>query len=204
MSRRLLLLNLLLVTAAVALSAALAGFLLPGAPPPAPSAALAPPPPPTPLPPAARPAAPLAAYDVVAARSLFNPARAETAAVVAPSGKPFLYGVVLRDEAPTAFLEDPASKKVVAYRLGDAVAGGQLERIEADRVVIRRAEGTLEVLLRDPSKPKAAATAAAGPAPPAAQPPRLPPQAVVPAQPGTPGAPPVLFRRPQLPVAPQR
>src|SRR6266700_2531391 len=39
--------------------------------------------------------------------------------------------------------------------------GGRIQRISDDRVVIARAEGLLEVLLRDPSKPKAPAVTAA-------------------------------------------
>ncbi len=145
---------------------------------------------------------PLAAYDVVAAKNLFNPNRSEagTASVV-PAVKPVLHGVIVTDGAPAAYLEDPTTKKVRAYKTGDAVAGGQLERIEADRVVIRRGEGTFEVLLRDPAKPKAVAAAPPA-APPRPQPgiPAVQPSQPVPAVPGT--GPPTLFRRPQLPAVP--
>ena len=151
----------------------------------------------------ARPSVPLAAYDVVASKNLFNPSRSETGtASVAPVAKPFLYGIVLKDGAPAAFLEDPVTKKVTSYKVGDSLAGGQLERIEADRVVIRRGEDTFDVLLRDPQKPKAVATAQ--PPVPGAQP--QPPGApAVQAQPGvpTPRPPsPTLFRRPQAPAVP--
>jgi len=204
MSKRLLLLNLVLVSGAVVFSVQLVRtFLAVSALPsprgaPAPQAAASPP-----TEERARVPLPLAAYDVVASKTLFNPGRSETGtASVAPTTKPLLYGIVLKDGAPAAFLEDPVTKKVTSYKVGDSLAGGQLERIEADRVVIRRGEGTFEVLLRDPQKPRAVAAA---PTAPGAQPQpagapgvRAPqPTPTVPSQP-----PPTLFRRPQLPVAP--
>lgn len=206
MSKRLLLLNLVLVSAGVVFSIQLVWAFLatPWLPPSAVARATQPT-----LPPATeeRASGPLATYDVVASKNLFNPSRSETGtASVAPSVKPFLHGVVLTDGAPAAFLEDPTTKRVRGYKPGDAVAGGQLERIEADRVVIRRGEGTFEVLLRDPAKPKAVAAAppATPPQPGAAQP-RPPLPGVPGVQPGptVPGQPPpTLFRRPQLPAAP--
>ena len=153
----------------------------------------------------ARVPVPLAAYDIVASKNLFNPSRSETGtASVASVAKPLLYGIVLKDGAPAAFLEDPVTKKVTGYKPGDAVAGGQLERIEADRVVIRRGEDTFEVLLRDPQKPKA--VVAAQPAAPGAAQPQLqqPGGPAVRAPQPTPTAqpPPTLFRRPQAPAVP--
>ncbi|MBI3030557.1 MAG: hypothetical protein HYY64_13700 [Candidatus Rokubacteria bacterium] len=205
MSKRLLLLNLVLVSGVVVFSVQLVRTFLaaPTLPSPrgAPTQQAAPPPPTDER---ARVPVPLAAYDVVASKNLFNPGRSEGGtASVAPITKPFLYGIVLRDGAPAAFLEDPVTKKVTSYKVGDAVAGGQLERIAADRVVIRRGEGTFEVLLRDPQKPRA--VAAAQPPVPGARPQQPGGPAVRPPQP-TPTAPPqpapTLFRRPQLPVAP--
>ena len=201
MSKRLLLLNLVLVSGAVVFSVQLVRTFLTVSALPSPRGAPAPQAAP-PTEERARVPVPLAAYDVIASKNLFNPSRSEAGtASIAPTAKPFLHGVVLRDGAPVAFLEDPATKKVVAYKPGDAVAGGQLERIEADRVVIRRGEGTFEVLLRDPQKPRAVATAP--PAAPGARPPT--PGVTQAPQPGptTPAAvPPTLFRRPQMPVAP--
>ena len=205
MSKRLMLLNLVLVSAAVVFSVQLVRTFLAAPTLPSPRGAPAP----QVVAPAteerAHPSIPLAAYDVVASKNLFNPGRSEAGtASVAPATKPLLYGIVLKDGAPAAFLEDPVTKKVTGYKVGDAVAGGQLERIEADRVVIRRGEGTFEVLLRDPQKPKAVAAAqppgavvqpqpAGGPA--TIQPPQ--PTPALPRQPS-----PTLFRRPQLPAAP--
>lgn len=131
-------------------------------------------------PPAAREATPpggdLAAYASVPARNLFSPTRAEsapttTASASSPAVKPSLYGVVLREGAPIAYLEDPSTKRVAGYRVGDAVAGGTVQTISADSVVINRPDGSLDVRLRDPGKPRTAPPAtAAAPGPPGAQP----------------------------------
>ncbi len=212
MSRRLLLLNLVLVTAGVVFSVHIVRTLLASPRLPAPPAVTAPLADRASTEESARPARPLATYDIIAARNLFNPSRSEAGtAAVAPAVKPVLYGVVLKDGAPEAFLEDPVTKKVLAYKPGDQVAGGQLERIEVDRVVIRRGEGTFEVLLRDPQKPKAMATAPPGapavqPPPPSASPQAQQPgpPAVRAPQPTPPTAQPpaTLFRRPQAPAVP--
>lgn len=103
----------------------------------------------------------LAAYGVVATRNLFNPNRSEVVAKapLAPSAKPVLHGVVINEGVRVAYLEDPLTKRVFGYKIGDTVGGGQLDRIEADRVVIKRPEGPLEVKLKDPTKPKPVAVA---------------------------------------------
>jgi len=137
-------------------------------PPPAPRAVSAP----APAAPAAAGDVGPAAYEVIAARTLFNPSRSETAAVAAaaaaPAGpKPILYGVVVDGGKSRAFLEDPAFKRVAGYSVGDTVGGGTIQKIADDRVVIVRPEGLVEILLQDPSKPKAtpvATAAQAGPA----------------------------------------
>src|SRR5437867_4856599 len=53
-------------------------------------------------------------YDIVVSRNLFNPTRTETGAATAAATasapgapRPTLYGVVLSDDAPIAYLEDP-------------------------------------------------------------------------------------------------
>jgi hypothetical protein len=164
--------------------------------------------------PAAPPAAPLppAAYAVVASKNLFSPSRTEapmTQTIAASAAvKPNLYGVVLRDGAPIAYLEDPTTKRVSSYRIGDAVSGGTVQAISADTVTINRPDGKLDIRLRDPGKPRPAGPAtAAVPQPPGAQPvggqPGLPgviPPAVAPITPtippgpvpALPGAPPVI------------
>jgi hypothetical protein len=62
-----------------------------------------------------------------------------------------------------AYLEEPPARRVFGYAVGDTIAGGRLDSIGPDRVVITRPEGPVEVLLHDPSKPKPVAPAAAGP-----------------------------------------
>jgi len=102
-------------------------------------------------------------YDTVVRRNLFSPTRTETGAGAAAmtfglaAPKPTLYGVVLRDDAPVAYLEDPATKRVGGYHTGDIIAGSTIGRITADHVVLVRPEGRVEVYLNDPSKPRPAA-----------------------------------------------
>ena len=178
--------------------------------PPAASAALAR----GPAPPAGA-RAPLASYGVIGAKSLFSPARTEGEAATgaAPSGpRPFLYGVVLATDLSIAYLEDPGSKRVTGYRVGDAIAGGTLTVIAPDHVVLKRSDGMVDVPLRDPAKPRAALPEAAPPAggaPTAPAPtafpqpspvPGVPPQLPASALPGAFPQPPGLRRR--LPVLP--
>jgi hypothetical protein len=101
----------------------------------------------------------LGTYNVIAAKHLFNPARVEggpapAAQAVPLPPKPLLLGLVVDGPLSRAYLEDPTTKRVFGYQIGDAVAGGRLEKIAGDRVVITRSDGSMEVLLRDPSKPK--------------------------------------------------
>ena len=118
--------------------------------------------PPSPRPPRARGGA--AAYAVIAARNLFNASRGEAAVVpIAPVGVAatplILHGVVIDGEQSRAYLDDPIAKRVFGYAVGDTVAGGRLEKIQDDRIAIRRPEGLVEVLLQDPAKPPADAPA---------------------------------------------
>jgi hypothetical protein len=188
MPRRLLILN----AALIALVVASVGYVVRELRAPAPVGAgrRAPPPPPATPPPAAPAETPSGGYTIVATRNLFSPTRTEapvSATASAPAvPKPNLYGIILRDGAPVAYLEDPTTKRVAGYRLGDSVAGGTVKRIGADYVVLNRPEGEVNVRLRDPSKPRPAAVPA--PAPPGA--PAMPP-AVVP-----PGTPPVAAPQP--------
>lgn len=169
---------------------------------------------PLPVPPQPRPAAsapqdqdqterpprpdPRPMYSIVAAKSLFSPTRSETVAattvtVAPPQPKPYLHGVVLDDAKSRAYLEDPTSKRIFGYTVGDSVSGGKLEAIRADRVVIVRPEGSIEVMLRDPAKPRPASAvpppAATGTRPTVT--PSAPPQPTVTPPPGAPpqGAP---------------
>ncbi len=148
-----------------------------------------------PAPPVDAPPASAAAYNVVAARNLFSPTRSEAPLSAADGAgstvvKLNLHGVVLRDQNPVAYLEDPQTKRVAGYRVGDAIAGGTVQTIAADRVVIARPDGLMDVRLRDPSKPRPAAPAA----PPAGLTAPVPGAPAAPAVPqpqvrGAPGAP---------------
>jgi hypothetical protein len=131
----------------------------------------------------------LSAYAMVPARSLFSPARSETsvAAAAKVAGRPVLHGVVLDGPRSRAYLEDSLVKGVFGYTVGDTVGQGQITTISSDRVMITGPEGTFEVLLQDPAKPKPT--------------PGVTPTPTAPAQPRPPG-PPVTpgVRRPgQLP-----
>ncbi len=124
----------------------------------------------------------LDAFAVIAAQSLFNPGRSETAVAAAVSvAKPILHGVVIHGAQSRAYLEDPTAKRVAGYSVGDTIGGGKIQKIADDRVVIARPEGLIEVLLQDPSKPRPAPTATAVPAG-AAAPGQLAPSQVAPGQ----------------------
>ena len=123
------------------------------------------------------------AYNVIASRNLFSPTRSETAGPALAGGapvlvaKPALHGVVLREGSPIAYLEDPLTKRIAGYRVGDPIAGGTVQTISADAVVISRPDGMVDVRLRDPSKPRPAPSQPSG-------------QPGVPGQPPVPGMPP--------------
>jgi hypothetical protein len=190
MSRRLLALTLLLGAAACLLAVGLARELLAARPLPAPPAPRA-----LPAAKAAPPSAPAApapaAYGVIAGRNLFSPSRSETpsAPVVATGPKPVLHGVVMDGPKSRAYLEDPAIKRTFGYLVGDTIGGGRVESIGADRVVIARSDGLVEVLLQDPSKPKPAPTAAPAPPASAAAPPSAASGPAVPQPAQAPGPP---------------
>ncbi|OLB99532.1 MAG: hypothetical protein AUH30_05040 [Candidatus Rokubacteria bacterium 13_1_40CM_68_15] len=130
-----------------------------------------------------------AVYDLIAARSLFHPDRAvpkrsDALLALPPAANLMLYGVVWSEDNPLAYLEDPASKKIFGYKTGDPMAGGYVERIETDRIVIRRTDGPLEIMLRAPNKPRPVVSGAlpvdttavaVPPAPPASSADRIPP-----------------------------
>ncbi len=150
----------------------------------------------------------LAAYNVIVSKYLFNPQRAEGAPEVAAKPavplppKPVLLGVVVDGPGSRAYLEDPATKRVFGYQVGDRVAGGKLEKITDDRIQISRSDGQMEVMLRDPSKPKPpapqpspAAAAPTTPAPPISSGARVEPPPQTPPMPGRPPVPPRSLRR---------
>jgi len=106
----------------------------------------------TPMPPTA------AVYAMVGSRNVFSPTRTDTQKVdpaVTIVGQPLnLFGVVLAGDRSIAYLEDPVTKRVYAYRLGDSVGGGTIRAIEASHVVLERRNQRLDVQLHDPSRPK--------------------------------------------------
>jgi hypothetical protein len=114
-----------------------------------------------PVDPAARPSG---AYGVVASRNLFSPSRTDVGATnleatAAAAPRPILHGVVLDDAKSRAYLEDVATKRIFGYAVGDVFSGGKITAIHGDRVVLARPEGSIDVLLRDPSKPAPAPVA---------------------------------------------
>jgi len=99
-------------------------------------------------------------YDVIATRTLFHPNRSEptsseaTAPILPPAPRLALYGVAISDDTRVAFVQDLVTKQILGYKTGDKLAGGRVERIEPDRVVIMRADGPIEVLLHRPKEPQ--------------------------------------------------
>jgi hypothetical protein len=113
---------------------------------------------PSPSPPLPTTAPEAAAYGAIAAKNLFSPSRSEMIADAVVAGPtPVLHGVVMNGEKTRAYLEDPVTKRIMGYAVGDSIGGGRLQAIRSDRVLIGRPHGTVEVLLQDPSKPKPAA-----------------------------------------------
>jgi len=157
------------------------------------------------------PRAPAGSYTVVAARNLFNPSRSESASgttttAAVPLARPSLFGVVVRDGASIAYLEDPVTKRVVGYRVGDKLIGGTVQTIKADSVVIERPEGPLDVRLRDPGKPRSGAAPGVPGVPQFGQPGPFQPGAFQPAQPGAavlPGVIPPVASPQAQPLPPQ-
>lgn len=147
---------------------------------------------------------PAQAYSMIASRNLFSPTRTETPGTGLAGGstinivKPNLHGVVLQEGASIAYLEDPMTKRVAGYRIGDPIAGGTVQTISADAVVIARPDGVVDVRLRDPSKPKPPPPAPAGQQ-------LVPGQAPVPGQLPVPGAaqPPGVFPQPGVGPTPR-
>jgi len=105
-----------------------------------------------------------AAYPEIALGKRFEPNRMEAASSAIEATTPWtglvLQGVVVEGGRGRAFLEEPVTKTVAAFSVGDPVAGGLIEKISDDRVIIAGPGGLREVLLRDPSKPRPVLAAA--------------------------------------------
>jgi hypothetical protein len=52
-----------------------------------------------------------------------------------PPPKLALAGVAISDDSRVAFIHDLDTNRIAGYKLGDTLAGGRVERIEADRVI---------------------------------------------------------------------
>ncbi len=158
MPQRLMILNILLGALSCLFAVVLIREVLvvhPLPPPPV----LRPTPPPSPLAPTIAPEG-VVAYGVIVAKNLFSPSRSEMMADAVVAGPtPVLHGVVMNGEKSRAYLEDPVTKRITGYAIGDSIGGGRLQAIRSDRVLIGRPQGTVEVLLQDPSKPKTPTTA---------------------------------------------
>lgn len=103
---------------------------------------------------------------LIASRNLFSPTRGESTSApvtaAAPLMQPSLHGVVLAPDSALAFLEDPATKRVTGYRIGDAIAGGIIRVIDAEHIVIDRHGAPLDIRLHDPLRSRPAVAAASG------------------------------------------
>jgi hypothetical protein len=84
---------------------------------------------------------------------LASGARAVAAdAAPTPASQPILRGIALDEGGPArAYLEDPRTGMVTAYGLGDAIGESRIERIQEDRVVLRRGDEVVQLLLGVPS-----------------------------------------------------
>jgi hypothetical protein len=64
-------------------------------------------------------------------------------------GTPLLYGVILGTRGWVAYIEDPTTRTVAPYRVGDTVAGQTVQAIEEERVLLSGPGGTFEIRLSD-------------------------------------------------------
>ena len=157
-----------------------------------------------PVAPAETPPPTAGGYTIVATRNLFSPTRTEApppppaASPAVNLPKPNLYGVVLRDGTPIAYLEDPVTKRVAGYRIGETIAGGTITTIADDSVMLTRPEGQVAVRLHDPARPRPAAPPPASATPPTSGVPQgFPVAPITPTVQPTPGG--LPFRRPLPP-----
>lgn len=121
---------------------------------------------PVPLPIADRSARALPAVDAfsgIAARSLFNPTRrpieppAEAKAIPAVKPSRFrLVGVLISDGLRMALIRRGRASDYTRVEEGQEIDGWRIERIVADRVVIRKGDTREELILKDQPAPQAA------------------------------------------------
>jgi hypothetical protein len=60
-----------------------------------------------------------------------------------------LYGVIYGAGGWVAYIEDPTTRAIAPYRVGDSIGGQTIEKIEDERVVLKGPEGPVEIKLSD-------------------------------------------------------
>lgn len=73
------------------------------------------------------------------------PARSSPVADTPGGDRPRLQGIVIRDNGAVAYIQNPRTKGVAGYRIGDAIGGSVLQTIEEDRVVLKGPNDTIEL-----------------------------------------------------------
>lgn len=71
------------------------------------------------------------------------PAHSSPVAAVPDANRPRLQGIVLRETGGVAYIQNPRTNVVAGYRVGDAVEGSILQKIEEDRVVLKGPSDTV-------------------------------------------------------------
>lgn len=142
---------------------------------------------------------PLAEFDLILAKETFkNPFAVIPRATVPPPPPlpplPSLVGTMFVGEERTAVLTT-TGEKTALFRIGQAVAGGRIVGIEADRVLIERNGNRETVVLKAvlqsaPPRPQAGVPQAAPPPPPSAPAPEAKPDQEQPAAVEAPSPPP--------------
>ena len=98
-------------------------------------------------------------FSIIFLKNLFSESRSErtmarTARADVPvPPKPALHGIVIDGAESIAYMVEQGSRRVLRYRVGDMIAGGRLIKISEEGVALRRADGQVEILLNDPTKP---------------------------------------------------
>jgi hypothetical protein len=73
------------------------------------------------------------------------PAHSSPIASVPDASRPRLQGIVLRETGGVAYIQNPKTNVVAGYRVGEAVEGNVLQKIEEDRVVLKGPDATVEL-----------------------------------------------------------
>jgi general secretion pathway protein C len=94
--------------------------------------------------------APLATYDLIAERDIFNPGGHSAAARPSRGGSLRLWGVALSGREAHAVIEDTATHRQDLYRVGDEVGGARVAAIDWDRVTLASAGGEETLVLATP------------------------------------------------------